>query len=59
MSYLPVIVLVGLTLFMWAVAIWASIEEEQQEPKKPTGQKEKKEQKPEPEDHSTDGRKVA
>lgn len=56
MSTLPVIALISLTLLIWAIAIWGSIEEEEEEPNKPT---EKKEQKPEPEDHSGQGPKAA
>lgn len=54
MSTFPVVAIISLTLLTWAIAIWASIDPEQEEPLQ-------KEQEPveDQEDHATQGRKVA
>jgi hypothetical protein len=56
MSALPVIALIGLTLFVWAVAIWSSIDEAQEQPEHSQQQQEEK---PGPDNRSTLGKKVA
>lgn len=47
----PVIALVALTLFMWAVAVWATIEDEPEEPPRKEPEK--------PTDQPTEMRRVA
>lgn len=56
---IPLIALIALTLFMWAVAVWATFEDEQEEPTEDEQEKPTQRDAEQPPDRSKNMRNAA